>query len=134
MLQDDRIPQCQKIQGREAVETICSLLHFQTCQIGHRTLQGRATLPTKPKSNNQRTMEQITIAVGANRDNIEDTDVNVRVDATTSIWRNEITIWFDNGDYCDINIRTFHQTGRYLTTYLNVHAVDVFIDKLKKMV
>ena len=40
-------------------------------------------------------MEQITIAVGANRDNIEDTDVNVRVDATTSIWRNEITIWFD---------------------------------------
>ena len=31
MLQDDRIPQCQKIQGREAVETICSLLHFQTC-------------------------------------------------------------------------------------------------------
>ena len=96
--------------------------------------QGRATLPTKPKSNNQRTMVQITIAVGANRDNIEDTDVNVRVDATTSIWRNEITIWFDNGDYCDINLRTFHQTGRYLTTYLNVHAVDVFIDKLKKMV
>ena len=101
--------------------------------VGKIITQGRATLPTKPKSNNQRTMEQITIAVGANRDNIEDTDVNVRVDATTSIWRNEITIWFDNGDYCDINLRTFHQTGRYLTTYLNVHAVDVFIDKLKKM-
>ena len=60
--------------------------------VGKIITQGRATLPTKPKSNNQRTMEQITIAVGANRDNIEDTDVNVRVDATTSIWRNEITI------------------------------------------
>ena len=45
MLQDDRIPQCKKIQGREAVKTICSLLHFQTCQIGHRTLQGRGNLP-----------------------------------------------------------------------------------------
>ena len=77
-------------------------------------------------------MEQITIAVRANRDIIEDTDVNVKVDTTTSMWRNEITMWFDNGDYCDINIRTFRQTGRYLTTYLNVYAVDVFIEKLKK--
>lgn len=76
-------------------------------------------------------METIILKVKANRDIIEDTDVTVKVDMTTSMWRNEVTLWFDNWDYCDINVRTFHQTGRYLTTYLNVYACDKFIEDLK---
>ena len=76
-------------------------------------------------------MDTIKLTVKANRDVIEDTDVIVKVDTTTSMWRNEVTIWFDNGDYCDINVRTFHQTGRYLTTYLNVYACDKFIEDLR---
>ena len=77
-------------------------------------------------------MEQITILVRANIDIIEDTDVNVKVDTTTSMWRNVVTLWFDNWDYCDINVRTFRQTGSYLTTFLNMYACDAFIEELKK--
>ena len=55
-------------------------------------------------------MDTINLKVKKNRDIVMDTDVTVKVDTTTSMWRNEITIWFDNGDYCDINVRTFHQT------------------------
>ena len=76
-------------------------------------------------------MDTIILKVKANRDIIEDTDVTVKVDMTTSMWRNEVTLWFDNWDYCDINVRTFRQTGRYLTTYLNVYACDKFIEDLK---
>ncbi len=76
-------------------------------------------------------MNTINLNVKANRDVIEDTNVSVKVDTTTSMWRHEVTLWFDNGDYCDINVRTFHQTGRYLTTYLNVYACDAFIEELK---
>lgn len=76
-------------------------------------------------------MNTINLNVKANRDVIEDTNVSVKVDTTTSMWRNEVTLWFDNGDYCDINVRTFRQTGRYLTTYLNVYACDAFIEGLK---
>ena len=76
-------------------------------------------------------MNTINLKVKKNRDIVMDTDVTVKVDTTTSMWRNEVTILFDNGDYCDINVRTFHQTGRYLTTYLNVYACDKFIEDLK---
>ena len=76
-------------------------------------------------------MDTIILKVKANRDITEDTDVTVQVDMTTSMWRNEVTLWFDNLDYCDINVRTFHQTGRDLTTYLNVYACDKFIEDLK---
>ena len=76
-------------------------------------------------------MDTFILKVKENRDIVMDTDVTVKVDTTTSMWRNEITIWFDNGDYCDINVRTFLQTGRYLTTYLNVYACDKFIEDLK---
>lgn len=76
-------------------------------------------------------MQSITLRVKANHNIIEDVLVTVKVDTTTSMWRNEITLWFDNGDYCDINVRKFHSTGRYLTTWENVYAVDVFKDGLK---
>lgn len=76
-------------------------------------------------------MEQITLIVKANRHIENDTRVIVRID-TTPVWRNEITLHFENGDYCDINIRKFYETGRYISTYLTMYAVDAFIDKLKK--
>jgi len=75
-------------------------------------------------------MKQITLTVKSNKDIKNDTQVNVRID-TESIWRNEITLYFENGDYCDINIKKFYETGRYLSTYLNVHAVEVFKKKLQ---
>lgn len=76
-------------------------------------------------------MQSITLRVKANHNIIEDVLVTVKVDTTTSMWRNEVTLWFDNGDYCDVNIRYYRQTGRYLTTYENVYAVDAFIEDLK---
>lgn len=76
-------------------------------------------------------MRTIILNVKANRGIIEDTDVTVKVDMTTSMWRNEVTLWFDNWDYCDINVRTFQQNGRYLTTFLNMYACDAFIEELK---
>lgn len=75
-------------------------------------------------------MQTIKLIVKANRDIEKDTEVNARID-TEPIWRNEVTLHFDNGDYCDVNVRKFYQVGRYLTTYLNVYAVDTFIENLK---
>ena len=75
-------------------------------------------------------MKQITITVKANRDIKNDTQVNVRID-TDPIWRNEVTLHFENGDYCDINIKKFYETGRYISTYLNMYVVDVFKKKLQ---
>lgn len=71
--------------------------------------------------------------INLNVKSIDNIDVTVKadVDTTTSMWRNEVTLWFNNGDYCDINVRTFHKTGRYLTHYLNVLACDAFIEGLK---
>lgn len=71
----------------------------------------------------------MTLTVKANRDVERDTLVNVRLD-TEALWRNEVTLYFENGDYCDVNVRKFYQVGRYLSTYLNVHAVEVFIEDL----
>lgn len=76
-------------------------------------------------------MKAITLKVKANHNIIEDVNVAVKIDTTTSMWRNEVTLWFDNGDYCDVNIRNFWTTGRYLTTYENVYAVESFIEELK---
>ena len=75
-------------------------------------------------------MKQITITVKSNRDIKNDTQVNVRID-TDPIWRNEVTLYFENGDYCDINIKKFYETGRYISTYLNMYVVDVFKKKLQ---
>ncbi len=75
-------------------------------------------------------MNTINLTVKANRHVENDTKVSVRVD-TVPLWRNEVTLYFENGDYCDINIRKFYQVGRYLTTYLNVYACDAFIEGLK---
>ena len=71
------------------------------------------------------------IYVRANVHVAQDTKVFVEVD-TKPIWRNVVTLRFSNGDYCDINIKSFYQTARYLTTYENVQAVDAFIEGLKE--
>lgn len=68
-------------------------------------------------------MKQITLLV-------KNTKVNVRID-TESLWRNEVTLHFENGDYCDINIKKFYETGRYITTYQTMDTVEVFKKKLQ---
>ena len=68
-------------------------------------------------------MKQITLLV-------KNTKVNVRID-TEALWRNEVTLHFENGDYCDINIKKFYETGRYITTYQTMDTVEVFKKKLQ---
>lgn len=58
--------------------------------------------------------------------------VTIKVETNSSIWRNVVTLHFDNGDYCDVNFKTFCKTACYLTTYENVDAVDAFIEGLKE--
>lgn len=75
-------------------------------------------------------MRTIEILVKANYNVETDTKVSVRID-TTFMWRNEVTLRFDNGDYCDINVVHHYESCRYLTTYVNVYAVQDFIQQLK---
>lgn len=75
-------------------------------------------------------MRTIEILVKANHNVETDTKVSVRID-TTFMWRNEVTLRFDNEDYCDVSVTHFYESCRYLTTYVNVYAVEEFIQQLK---
>ena len=73
---------------------------------------------------------KITLKIRANQRIENDTLVNAKVD-TTALWGDEVTLYFDNGDYCDINIKRNYSTGRYVTTWESVYAADEFIRLLK---
>ncbi len=76
-------------------------------------------------------MDTVQILVNANWHVKKDTIVSIKVDAS-KIKRDEVTLHFDNGDYCDFNIKSFHDTTRYISTYENVYAKDAFVEQLKE--
>jgi hypothetical protein len=73
----------------------------------------------------------ITLKVKANKDIATDCEVMARLDFEAA-WRHELTLYFENGDYADINFRFYRVTGRYITTYETMYAVDAFIQQLKE--
>ena len=77
-------------------------------------------------------MRTIQILVKANYNVESDTEVSVQVDTSSLSRNNEVTLRFDNGDYCDINVEQFYDTGWYLTTYVNVYAKENFVQQLKE--
>lgn len=76
-------------------------------------------------------MDIVQILVNANAHVKKDIIVPIKVDAS-KIRRNEVTLRFDNGDYCDFNTTSFHDTTRYISTYENVYAKDAFMEQLKE--
>lgn len=62
---------------------------------------------------------------------IEIKGVTIKVD-TTPMYRNVVTIRFDNGDYCDIDVKHLRDTAWYLSTSDNVSIKDAFKDELRK--
>ena len=76
-------------------------------------------------------METMKIKVKANYHVKNDVTVTVRIDTSAINILNVVTLYFQNGNYCDINIKKFYQVGRYLSTYENVYAVEEFIKGLK---
>ena len=76
-------------------------------------------------------MDIVQILVNANGHVKKDTIVSIKVD-TSKMVRNEVTLRFDNGDYCDLNTTFFHDTTWYISTYENVYAKDAFVEQLKE--
>ena len=76
-------------------------------------------------------MDIVQILVNANWHVKKDTLVSIKVDAS-KIKRNVVRLRFDNGDYCDFNTTSFHDTTRYISTYENVYAKDAFVEQLKE--
>lgn len=56
--------------------------------------------------------------------------VTIKVD-TIPMWRNTVTVRFENGDYCDINIKTLNDSAWYLSTNENVELKNQFKEDLK---
>ena len=76
-------------------------------------------------------MDTVQILVNANWHVKKDTIVSIKVDASKMV-RNEVTLRFDNGDYCEFNTKSFHDTSWYISTYENVYAKDTFMEQLKE--
>ena len=71
-------------------------------------------------------MENITLKVQANCHIPENIEVNARVDESDLKYFHSVTLHFDNGDYCDVNVVDGHTISRRISNYRTLCAVEAF--------
>ena len=72
----------------------------------------------------------IQIPIKANHNVAKDTVVSIKVEKKAG-FSHDVTLHFDNQDYCCVDVVNFRQTEWYLTTYENTYAADILIEMLK---
>lgn len=71
----------------------------------------------------------IRLNVKANKDIKRDCTVCARVQINRHM--NEASLYFSNGDYCDVKLDDFRTVGRFISAYKTMYAVYTFIEGMK---
>lgn len=76
-------------------------------------------------------MQKVEILVSANAHLEQDRNVSIEINTKYTWCNKNVTLYFSNGDWCDVNLKSYNETSRYLTNYETVYAKDAFVEELK---